>query len=207
MERGMGPARPRARAAAPAPVTARDRTSALEENVAGLLAEGPGTFRDIDVADLRIDLGPDIEQGMPIAGTIRLARTDRGLYVTGRLCTTLRESCVRCLAPVEVPIDIVLDEEALPTIDLHSGAPLDLTADPEVVRLTDHHELDLEPLLRDAISLAEPIAPLCRPDCPGLCPICGGELATGHHDHGEGPIDPRLEALRSFRVDGSDGTG
>jgi uncharacterized protein len=188
-------------------VTARDHASALEENVAGLLADGPGTWRDIDVRDLRIDLGPDMEQGAPIVGTIRLARTNRGLYVTGHLRTTLRESCVRCLAAVESPIDVVLDEEALPTIDLQSGAPLDPAVDPEVVRLTDHHEIDLEPLLRDAISLAEPIAPLCRPDCPGLCAVCGGELAVGDHDHGEGPIDPRLEALRSFRVDENDGTG
>jgi uncharacterized protein len=188
-------------------VTARDRAPALELNVAGLLAEGPGTSRDVVVGDLRIDLGPDLEQGAPIVGSIRLARTNRGLYVTGRLRTTLRESCVRCLAPVEAPIDIVLDEEALPSIDLHSGALLDPTVDPEVVRLTDHHELDLEPLLRDAISLAEPIAPVCRPDCPGLCAICGGELAVGVHDHGEGPIDPRLEALRSFRVAGNGGTG
>jgi uncharacterized protein len=188
-------------------VTARDRGSALELNVAGLLAEGPGVFREVDVGDLRIDLGPDMEQGAPIVGTIRLARTNRGLYVTGRLRTSLRESCVRCQAAVESPIDIVLDEEALPSIDFASGAPLDAAVDPEVVRLTDHHEIDLEPLLRDAISLGEPIAPLCRPDCPGLCTACGGELATGDHDHGEGPIDPRLEALRSFRVDENDGTG
>jgi uncharacterized protein len=188
-------------------VTTRDHASALEENVSGLLAEGPGTFLDIEVHDLRIDLGPDMEQGRPIDGTVRLARTNRGLYVTGHLHTTLRESCVRCLAPVESPIDIVLDEEALPSIDFQSGAPLDPTVDPEVVRLTDHHELDLEPILRDAISLAEPIAPLCRTDCPGLCTICGGELAVGVHDHGEGPIDPRLEALRSFRVDENDATG
>jgi uncharacterized protein len=188
-------------------VTARDRTSALEVNVAGLLAEGPGTFQDIDVRDLRIDLGPEMEQGEALTGSIRLARTNRGLFVTGRLRTTLRESCVRCLAPVEVPIDIVIDEEALPTIDLQSGAPLDASVDPEVVRLSDHHEIDLEPLLRDAISLAEPIAPVCRPDCPGLCGVCGGERAAGDHDHGEGPIDPRLEALRSFRVDGSGPTG
>jgi uncharacterized protein len=182
-------------------VTANERASALEVNVAGLLAEGPGVIHDIDVRDLRIDLGPDLVQGAPIDGSIRLSRTNRGLFVSGRLRTSLRESCVRCLADVEVPIDIVLDEEALPSIDLHSGAPLDATVDPEVVRLTDHHEIDLEALLRDAISLAEPIAPVCRPDCPGLCVVCGGELAVGDHDHGEGPIDPRLEALRAFRVD------
>ncbi len=196
-----------ARPAAPAPVTARRSASALEENVAGLLADGPGAHRDIEVHDLRLDLGDGLEQGSPIDGSIRLARTNRGLVVTGHLRTTLREICVRCLAPVEVPIAIVIDEEALPSIDLLSGAPLDPGVDPEIVRLTDHHEIDLEPLLADAISLAQPIAPVCRPDCPGLCMVCGGELAVGDHDHGEAPIDPRLEALRLFEVDESGRTG
>jgi len=188
-------------------VTPRRVAPALEMNVAGLLADGPGTYRDIEVHDLRLDLGADLEQGAPIAGSIRLARTNRGLYVSGRLRTTLRASCARCLAPIEVPIAVVIDEEVLPSIDLVSGAPLDASVDPEVARLTDHHELDLEPLVRDAISLAEPIAPVCRPDCPGLCTVCGGELAVGDHYHGDAPIDPRLEALRSFRVDGNGRTG
>ena len=51
-----------------------------------------------------------------------------------------------------------------------------------------------------AVSLEEPIAPLCEPDCPGLCPECGERMEPGH-GHGEAPIDPRLEALRAFRVD------
>ena len=67
------------------------------------------------------------------------------------------------------------------------------------VRLSDHHELDLEPVIRDAISLAEPIAPLCRPDCPGLCRVCGQDLATapGHAHPDE--VDPRLAALADLR--------
>jgi uncharacterized protein len=49
--------------------------------------------------------------------------------------------------------------------------------------------------------VAEPIAPLDRPDCPGLCVVCGLPLDEGIHDHPDDDIDPRLEALRGFRVD------
>jgi uncharacterized protein len=42
---------------------------------------------------------------------------------------------------------------------------------------------------------------LCREDCPGLCIVCGQELATGPHDHPDDDIDPRLEALRRFTDD------
>jgi uncharacterized protein len=67
--------------------------------------------------------------------------------------------------------------------------------------LTDHHELDIEQTVREAILLAEPIAPLCEPDCPGLCAVCGERLTSGPHDHGEDAIDPRLEVLRSLKLD------
>ena len=70
-----------------------------------------------------------------------------------------------------------------------------------VIRLSDHHELDLEPAIREAILLAEPIAPLDREDCPGLCIVCGLPLDEGEHDHPDEDIDPRLEALKGFRVE------
>jgi uncharacterized protein len=181
--------------------------SAFEVNVAGLLGEGPGSHRDIVVRDLGLPLDDGLGLGRPVEGSVRLARTNRGLLVTGRLTASLAETCSRCLRDVEVPIEVEIDEEALPSIDLTSGLPVDTSADPEVVRLSDHHELDLEPLVREAISLAEPIAPLCRPDCPGLCAVCGGELAVGDHDHPDAPIDPRLEVLRGLRVDADDATG
>jgi uncharacterized protein len=76
-----------------------------------------------------------------------------------------------------------------------------------VARLTDHHELDLETLAREAIDLAEPIAPVCRPDCPGLCSTCGLPLDEGRHDHPDEGVDPRLAALEAFRVDGPSETG
>ena len=66
-----------------------------------------------------------------------------------------------------------IEEEYLPALDLATGRPLPTDDEPDVARLTDHHELDLETPVREAIPLAEPIAPLCRPDCPGLCIVCG----------------------------------
>lgn len=181
-------------------MTRRARESVLDVNVAGLLAEGPASHRDILVRDLRLPLDNGLELARPVDGAVRLARTNRGLLVTGRLQATLHETCSRCLREIEVPVEIEIDEEALPSVDLTSGLPVDTSQDPEAVRLTDHHELDLEPLIRESISLAEPIAPLCRPDCPGLCAVCGEELEAGDHAHGESPLDPRLEALRAFQV-------
>jgi uncharacterized protein len=171
---------------------------ALAVNVAGLLGEPAGTTHDIEISSPALDLGPDLRQSRGIRGRLRLSRTNRGLLVKGRLFTSLALVCSRCLRDLDYPVEMEIEEEALPTIDLASGMPLDTTAEPDALRLTDHHELALEEAVRDAILLTEPIAPLCREDCPGLCVICGEELGSGPHDHPDAEIDPRLEALRGF---------
>jgi DUF177 domain-containing protein len=170
-------------------------------NVAGLLGDPVGIDRTFEIADARVELPDDLELAEPISGHVRLTRTNRGILADARLTTALAGECARCLRPLTTPIEIVLEEEYLPTIDLQTGRPADMTAEPEALRLTDHHELDLEPSVSDAISLAEPIAPLDRPDCPGLCVVCGLPLDEGVHDHPDDDIDPRLAALKAFRPD------
>ena len=128
------------------------------------------------------------------------ART-AGILAAADLTAALDLQCSRCLRDVVFPVELRLQEEFLPSLDLSSGRPIATDDEPDVARLTDHHELDLETAVREAIQLAEPIAPLDRPDCPGLCVVCGLPLDEGVHDHPDEDIDPRLEALRGFRPD------
>ena len=134
---------------------------------------------------------------------MRFRRTNRGIIADAQLHTALRTECSRCLRPMEVPVDIAIEEEFLPALDLATGKPLPADAEPDVARLSDHHEIDLAPLIRDELVMAEPIAPLRGPDCPGLCVECGLPLDEGTHDHPTDDIDPRLEALRAFKPDDS----
>lgn len=60
--------------------------------------------------------------------------------------------------------------------------------------------IDLGPAFRDAVLLALPLTPTCRPDCPGLCPVCGQRMAEDPaHKHEQ--RDPRWSALSSWQVD------
>jgi len=183
--------------------SARALGAPLVWNVAGLLADDPGSTRDYEVAGATIDLGDDLRLAEPIEGHVRLARTNRGLIVSATFDTAIEAQCSRCLRDIEVPVQVSIEEEALPSIDIHTGAaiPPEPGTDDEPLRLTDHHELDLETAVREAIQLAEPIAPLCREDCPGLCPVCGERLEDGTHDHPTDDVDPRLEALRNFHAE------
>ena len=173
--------------------------------LAGLLREGSGAVRAYRVSGVTVDVGPDLQLADPIEWTVRVSRTNRGVIVHGRLGTAIASQCSRCLRDIEVPLSLEIEEEALPSIDMETGQPLDWPGESDVVRLTSAHELELDVVVREAIQLAEPIAPLCRPDCPGLCPDCGEDLADYPHVHEE-EIDPRLEVLRAFRVDGNAGT-
>jgi uncharacterized protein len=182
-------------------MSARPPDGPLLWNVAGLLGDDVGAQRTFAIEDVTIDLPDGLTLADPINGQVRFLRTNRGILADATLSSALAAECARCLRPVRVPIDLVLSEEYLPSLDLATGTPVPVDDEPDTLQLTDHHELDLEGPVRDAIILAEPIAPLDRPDCPGLCIVCGQPLDEGVHDHPDDEIDPRLEALRAFRAD------
>jgi uncharacterized protein len=172
----------------------------LSYNVAALLRAAPGTERRymVEVEDLPI--ADDVRLAAPIAGEVRLSRTGRSILARVELTTAIDASCSRCLRQVVAPIDVRIEEVALPIIDIDSGQPIDPALEPEALRLDEHHELDLDQPIREAIVLAEPIALLCRPDCRGLCPECGADLNSDpQHGHPEDDIDPRLAALANWR--------
>ncbi|MFI5254750.1 MAG: YceD family protein [Candidatus Limnocylindrales bacterium] len=175
----------------------------LSYNVAGLLRSAPGTARRYAVHEAAFDIAEDLRLAAPIDGEVRLSHTGRSILARADLTTALDEHCARCLVAIAAPISVYLEEEALPSIDVETGQPVDASAEPDALRLDDHHELDLAQPVREAISLAEPIAPLCRPDCRGLCATCGVDLnESPDHDHGAAAVDPRLALLAEWRASG-----
>ena len=168
-------------------------------NVAGLLREPSGAVRDHRLRDRYVTLGPDVELAGPMNGTLRFQRTNRGILVRGNLEAPVRRTCARCLEAFVEPARISISEEYLPSIDPETGAAVDRDEADEAVQLIDeHHEIDLSPVLRDEFALTEPMHPLCRPDCPGLCVECGARLDERHAAHATDEIDPRLAGLAAL---------
>jgi uncharacterized protein len=168
-------------------------------NVAGLLAESPGGTRDARLRDHYVTLGQDVELAGPMDADLRLQRTNRGILLRGSARAPLLRTCARCLDTFVEEVEVELEEEFLPTIDPHAGTPV--TVDPEdagTSSIDAHHEIDLRPLLHDELALTEPMHPLCRPDCPGLCSVCGRSLVGAPHDHPDDEVDPRLAVLASL---------
>jgi uncharacterized protein len=175
--------------------------------LAGLLGEAVGTERRYEIHGATIQLPDDLRLVEPLDGQVRIMRTNRGVLVDATISTAIAGTCVRCLRDIEIPMTVEIHEEALPTVDIATGQPVDTAPEPDATRLTDHHELDLGTLAAEAISLEEPIAALCEETCPGLCVECGQRLGPDHVEHEVDEIDPRLAALKGFRVDGEGDTG
>lgn len=130
----------------------------------------------------------------PVELAVRLEGVVEGVLVTGTARVIQSAECSRCLDPIrsemvvpiqqlfEYPDQVVREEE---------------TGEEEPLPTLDGELLDLEPVVRDAIVLELPQAPVCSPDCPGLCPECGARLAD-EPDHAHRASDPRWGALAGW---------
>jgi uncharacterized protein len=169
-------------------------------NVAGLLHEPPGTTRDIHLRDHYASLGPDLELAGPLDADLKLQRTNRGILVRGDLRAPLRRTCARCTDPYVEEVRVGVSEEFLPSLDPITGSPIQTAqeGDDGAQRINEHHEIELDGVFHDELVLTEPMLPLCREDCPGLCPECGEKLGAGDHAHGGDEIDPRLASLAAL---------
>jgi uncharacterized protein len=141
-----------------------------------------------------------VPEGAELTLDVQLEAVTEGVLVTAEVSAPLTGECARCLDPLSQSADVRFQE--LFNYEQDNGAE-----DQDGYSL-DGDLLDLEPVLRDALVLALPLAPLCRDDCPGLCPECGVQLARAGREHGHAaPTDPRWAELARHLTDaGPDGS-
>jgi len=136
--------------------------------------------------------GSEVPQGAECEADVVLESVLGGVSVEGAVTAPWVGECRRCLAPAAGRLRIRVRELYTPGGDSEETYPLVGT------------DLDLEPLVRDAVLLDLPQALLCRDDCAGLCPLCGAdrnERACGC----EPQRDPRWEGLDSLLETGVEG--
>jgi len=172
----------------------------MRYNVAGLLKGPTGTQRRYNLNEDISHLDQELEPIRPLVGLVALMRTSQGILVTGRLRTALRVTCRRCLEPCNMEVELDLEEEFHSVVRI-GKAPLDDVPeedDDEALLIDEHHILDLSEVVRQGLWLAGPVEALCRPDCAGLCPRCGGNRNLGECHCDQAAIDPRWAALQTL---------
>lgn len=113
-----------------------------------------------------------------------------GILATGTVTAPWRGDCRRCLEPASGVLVVDVRELFEAGGDEGDTYPL------------GKEDLDLEPLVRDAVVLELPLAPLCDPACQGLCPRCGANWNQTRCDCEVASFDPRWAALDALRVPG-----
>jgi uncharacterized protein len=160
----------------------------LRLNVGFIIHESVGYCRDFPIDIPAIRLAPDLILNN-LSGVVRVTRTAQGLLVQVKLRAEGEAECGRCLDSFSQTLETDFTE-------LYAFTPNSVTESGLLV--PENGKIDLAPLAREEMLLAYPISPVCKPDCKGLCPICGENLNQATCNHENDDIDPRLDTLKSL---------
>ncbi len=153
--------------------------SPLHLNIGFLLNQNVGSYRDIqfEISDLNLD---DDFAVKGFAGSARVGRVQQGILVQADLSGRMELDCVRCLESFQQTIHTEFQE-------LFAFKYKGVTEAGLVI--PDDGNINLTPLVREYLLLEVPIQPICRPDCKGLCTVCGTNLNEAICEH-----NARIEA-------------
>ena len=132
--------------------------------------------------------------------TGKLYKTDASIFFSGRLNGVLSLACARCLTSFPLPVEEELDAVYMPKEDLKAEAgEVELNAEDMDVQFFEGEEISLFLPVRDQLSLATPIGPLCDENCKGLCPVCGKDRNVKICSCDTEKGDPRFAILKKLK--------
>lgn len=125
-----------------------------------------------------------------VAADVTVTRASSGMVLELAFGVRLYGPCFRCLEDAALDLRVGARE-------YHAASP---DADEELRSpYVEEERLDLAAWARDATALKLPVQILCRPDCAGLCAVCGTNLNDEPHEHEADARDPRWDALAALR--------
>lgn len=157
------------------------------------LSHGEGRRLDVPVRLEPLELGGQAYAVLPESVPARLdvSRPSGGYALRLRFPLRIEGPCMRCLGGAAMETEADAREVA------HEDTDDEELRSPYV----EDDELDLGRWAHDAAVLAIPTQFLCRPDCAGLCPVCGESLNdVEEHEHEQAP-DPRWAKLSQLKLD------
>jgi uncharacterized protein len=161
-------------------------------NVAGLLKAEVGARR-------RHVMEPEA----PVRrGTVAIVRVPRGVLVQCEAEVLIEAQCSRCLVTFAYPETVVFEEFYRQQVDLADGRRVERLEgeDEETFLIGLDNEIDTSEAVRQYTEMAAEMQPLCRPDCPGLCPECGTDLSMDNCQCENAATDPRWASLRTLQL-------
>jgi uncharacterized protein len=140
------------------------------------------TVEGIGIVDRRFDPQASVDIDL------RLESLSDGIVVDGEVRAPWSDACRRCLGPAGGQVTVAVHE-------LYQH----VVTDPDAFEIIGD-QIDLVPMVRENLLLDAPVAPLCRPDCAGLCPVCGTDRNVSSCDCLTEATDPRWDALSQLKT-------
>ena len=157
----------------------------LRINVGFLVNQAPGFQREIPLEFESYKFEEDFEVG-DLRGLITLARTQNGVRALADVEGNIPMDCGRCLEPFTQELHSEIEE-------IFTFAHRPLSEDEAII--PEDGNIDFAPIIREYLLLEVPFTPVCRPDCRGLCAICGQNLNNGNCEHVEKSADSRGDLI------------
>ncbi len=142
-------------------------------NVGFLIHEAVGAYREFEIEAPSLNLEDDFEVEN-VHCLVRVNRVQQGILASIHITAETQMECVRCLESFPQKIESNFDE--LFAFHLRQNADADLY-------LPENGVMDILPLIREYQLIEIPICPICKPECKGLCAICGTNLNSGTCEH------------------------
>lgn len=170
----------------------------MQINVAQFLKSPQGTSRSVVIDDVYDDgRGPE-----PVRGELTFTNINQRILVQGKLTLDLPLVCSRCLKPFPCKLNLDIEEEYYPTVDINTGARTPPPDEAGAFTIDERHVLDLTEAIRQYKETVLPMKPLCREECAGICPTCGKDLNEGQCGCPTEAVDPRWAELLKLKNKG-----
>lgn len=139
-------------------------------DISGLLA---GSRQHMVVTDeVPIESFEGVAFPEPVRVQLDVYKADRLLVVEGAVDARAHGPCDACLEEVDVAIHVDVAER----LDPAHGRDVDPFGESNVL---SRERLDVADLAQQSLLSALPMGLRCRPECRGLCPVCGANRNTG----------------------------
>lgn len=157
-------------------------------NVGFIVHEEVGYSHEFPFDFDKVQLAEDLTLSQ-FEGLATIGRTPQGLILQAKFSANTTLECVRCLTPFDYTLQWEMTE--LYAFNKKSVSESGLL-------LPEDAHIDLQPLVREYALLETPISPICRPDCRGLCPVCGEDLNQGDCGHQAAPQESPFSVLKDL---------
>ena len=186
--------------AEPVALSQQGSAAALAVDILRIPDEGLPLDVEVGVEELRLPQVAEITFPIPVRILGRLTRVAEQVYFQGAISGTMSAPCSRCVESAVHDFEVETQVMFLPpsAADPHEDAEAVGLEDEPDIYVHDGMKLDLAPPVYDQVVLAFPVQLLCRPDCAGLCQICGGNLNEASCACRTESGDPRFALLKNL---------